>query len=336
LLDHGVAGAQATGFAVFLAGYLAVLATPGPNLLAIGGTAALQGRRKAVGLCAGTATGACLLSALLLLGASAGPDAPLWRAAGAVAGAAMMLWVARSIARAPPPPGPGTAPAGRPGGAAFAAGFVTGAANPVTAAFFLSQFVGPLSGGGAALAFVPLLVFLVALAFFLAVAALLSRPVPRAAAAAWHRPIRLAAAGALVFLAARSVVGACAAVGLRPSGPFLAGLAASAALFGASALLLAAPDRARRGPGVPGRAAGPWRRRWSSSPGSRRAARWPDRVGRSPPSSTSADAAVPAARGATRGSEGRTAIHDADAGEEAPGRSVLDGDGRRRLGVLAT
>lgn len=251
MLDHGVAGAQATGFAVFLAGYLAVLATPGPNLLAIGGTAALQGRRKAVGLCAGTATGACLLSALLLLGASAGPDAPLWRAAGAVAGAAMMLWVARSIARAPPPPGPGTAPAGRPGGAAFAAGFVTGAANPVTAAFFLSQFVGPLSGGGAALAFVPLLVFLVALAFFLAVAALLSRPVPRAAAAAWHRPIRLAAAGALVFLAARSVVGACAAVGLRPSGPFLAGLAASAALFGASALLLAAPRSRPAGAGRP-------------------------------------------------------------------------------------
>jgi hypothetical protein len=61
--------------------------------------------------------------------------------------------------------------------AAFGAGFCTAATNPLTAAFCA------------------------ALGFALLVAVLLARPRFRAAALAWHRPIRLTAALSLALMA---------------------------------------------------------------------------------------------------------------------------------------
>ena len=85
--------------------------------------------------------------------------------------------------------------------AEFGAAFCTAATNPLTAAFFAAQFLGPLSAGGSLRVMVPVSVATAALAFFLAVAGLFARPAFRGAALAWHRPIRLTAAIALVLMA---------------------------------------------------------------------------------------------------------------------------------------
>jgi threonine/homoserine/homoserine lactone efflux protein len=88
---------------------------------------------------------------------------------------------------------------------AFGAGFFTAAANPLTAAFFAAQLVGPLAHAKSALAFTPAAVFATALMFFLGVAAVLGRPSFRAAALVWHRPIRLFASGTLLLMATSMV-----------------------------------------------------------------------------------------------------------------------------------
>jgi hypothetical protein len=51
--------------AKFFAGYVVVLATPGPNLLAVAGIAALRGLREVWSLCLGIALGAGALNAAL-------------------------------------------------------------------------------------------------------------------------------------------------------------------------------------------------------------------------------------------------------------------------------
>ena len=101
--------------------------------------------------------------------------------------------------------------------------------------------LGPLNGRGAALAFIPPLVFVTALSFFLGVSTLLARSAFRAALEAWHRPVRLTAAALLVFMAAFASGGALAGLGWRPSGPSLAVVATLAFFLGVLALLLARP-----------------------------------------------------------------------------------------------
>ncbi|MFC7689215.1 hypothetical protein ACFQY5_05750 [Paeniroseomonas aquatica] len=71
----------------------------------------------------------------------------------------------------------------------------------MTAAFFAAQFLGPLSAVGELRLLVPPSVAAAALAFFLGVASLFAHPAFRQAVLAWHRPIRLAAAVALVLMA---------------------------------------------------------------------------------------------------------------------------------------
>jgi hypothetical protein len=85
--------------------------------------------------------------------------------------------------------------------AEFGAAFCTAATNPLTAAFVAAQFLGPLSAGGSLRVMVPLSVATVALAYFLAVAGLFAHPAFRGAMLAWHRPIRVIAAVALVLMA---------------------------------------------------------------------------------------------------------------------------------------
>lgn len=188
----------------FLLGYLLVLATPGPNLLVIAGVAALRGWRGALPLCLGVSLGAGALNALVAatLGALAGAGAGAagWMAAGHLLGAALLLWVAVSVARSRPPD-PGLVQRRAAHGAEFGAGFCTALTNPLTAAYFAAQFLGPLASAGGLRLVVPLSVASTALAFFLGVAGLLSHPACRGAALAWHRPIRLAASIMLVLMA---------------------------------------------------------------------------------------------------------------------------------------
>lgn len=191
---------QLARFLEFLAGYAAVLATPGPNLLAVCSMAALRGLRCAIPLCLGIALGAAALSAALLI-AAAIVEAGRWRNAGQLIGAALLGWVAFSVARLPPPGERDTCPRGE-AAAVFGAGFCTAAANPLTAAFFAAQFLGPLAKHRALMALAPIAVAATALGFFLCVAVLLARPGCRAMVLAWHRPVRLAAASVLALLAA--------------------------------------------------------------------------------------------------------------------------------------
>lgn len=180
----------------FMLGYGAILVTPGPNVLAIGGIATLRGLRATWPLCAGIACGASLLAVGICTAASWGRASSVFDNGGRAIAALLLLYVAaRLILRQPP--GASEARAStlstRDTMATFLAGAATAATNPITAAFFASQFLGALPDGpsrAAALGAVPAL----ALSFGLAVAFLLSRPVAQRAVIVWHRPIRLACA----------------------------------------------------------------------------------------------------------------------------------------------
>jgi threonine efflux protein len=189
----------------FVLGYVAVLATPGPNLLAIGGVAALQGLRGAAPFCLGAALGAGVLCAGLLVTAGATVAGGSWLTVARILGAALLAMVAVSVARRRPPLCEDASPKGGTRASAFGAGFCTAATNPLTAGFFAAQFVGPLAHAKSALALTPAAVFATALMFFFGAAALLGRPSFRATALLWHGPIRLLASGAL-FLMATSIV----------------------------------------------------------------------------------------------------------------------------------
>jgi threonine/homoserine/homoserine lactone efflux protein len=237
-------GASPLGLlASFVAGYAAVLATPGPNLLAIGGIAALHGLRGAVPLCAGAALGAGCLGAAALVAAGAAFGAPGFEAMARLAGSLLLGYVALTIAWRPAPQvtqhGGASLP-GISGIAAFGAGFCTAATNPLTGAFFAAQFLGPLGpgrGGTAGALAIPCVV-VIALLFFLGMASLLARPVVRRAALAWHRPIRLGAAAVLTLLAMNTL---WPVLSMRPVAP---GPAATSS--GGSALAVHIPI----GPGV--------------------------------------------------------------------------------------
>ena len=184
----------------FLLGYLVVLATPGPNFIVIGGVAALRGLRGALPVCFGVALGAGVLSAAVAATIGIGSGSSGWNAGCRLLGAVLLLWVAWSVARSrPPDPAVLRDRAART--AEFGAAFCTAATNPLTAAFFAAQFLGPLSAGGSLRVLVPVSVATAALAFFVTVAGLFAHPAFRGAALAWHRPIRLSAAVALVLMA---------------------------------------------------------------------------------------------------------------------------------------
>jgi threonine/homoserine/homoserine lactone efflux protein len=284
----GEVASATTGQALlgFILGYLVVLATPGQNMLAIGGIAALRGPRGALPMCLGVALGAGTLAAALLAASSAATGAlpgggtalgtfraaastdplppegvsgrnargaaehalegssgkgsvegPISRpAGGAVAGAGWMLpgrvaaglllfGIGWMVLRMQPPTPDGLPPDGlvpqalvfagpagsaagsggaRPLGlamASFGAGFSIAATNPVTAAFCLAQYLGPLAVDPQARALAPLALTLLALGFSLMVAVLLANPAARRLALAWHRSLRVAAALALSLMA---------------------------------------------------------------------------------------------------------------------------------------
>lgn len=202
---------------LFLLGYAAILAIPGPNLLAVGLVSALRGPRGAAPLCAGIALGAATLAAAIALTLEATARLPGLPGTLHGIGALLLLGTAASLAwPRPASPAPHAPTAGIPetpparfqaeGLMAFGAGFCTAAANPVTTSFFAGAFA-QLRAEGSGL--VPLAipgVALTALLFFLGIAQLLSRPLARRAALAWQRPLRLGAATLLAVLATAILV----------------------------------------------------------------------------------------------------------------------------------
>ena len=187
----------------FLVGYLAVLAAPGPNMLAIGVLSALRGFRAVLPFVVGIATGAAALAIGLLVAfgfVDGGQEAA--RVARAIGGVLLLL-VALRVLRAPAPVAPDAPAVAQSAGGAlvgFGAGFATAATNPITATYFVSQFLGPLADDEVAPFAVPLAA-LEALAVGLFVAHAFSRPGPRRAVLAWHRIVCAVAGGALAALA---------------------------------------------------------------------------------------------------------------------------------------
>lgn len=135
---------MSAALSTLLAGYFAglglVLVTPGPNLLLIGGLAALRGFRATLPVVCGLGCGAAVLGCSLYTAAGMLPDSAVWNALGRVIAACFLGALAWRLARAPTP---GGAPDDVAAHADFSAGFATAVVNPVTGLFFAAQFVGP-------------------------------------------------------------------------------------------------------------------------------------------------------------------------------------------------
>lgn len=194
---------QGLAVAGFAAGYAAVLATPGPNVLAIGSLAALQGFRATLPLCAGIGTGALILAVSIQFAFDSQLLSPVVEQFGRALAAALLLYVAvRMLASRPKDPATRSAEpaASRDKVATFFAGASTAATNPITGAYFASQLLAPVSNDDHAMV-VLALVPLQAIAFGLTIAFILARPSARQAAIDWHRPIRLASSAVLAAMA---------------------------------------------------------------------------------------------------------------------------------------
>lgn len=191
--------------AKFALGYLAVLAAPGPNMLAIGSLAALRGFRGVLPVCCGIAAGVGCLGLVLHLGFGLLAGLEGLDGAARIAGAAILLVVALRVMRTPRPGLPAKAPHGaappRPVQGGFVIGFLTALTNPVTAAYFIAQFLGPLGAMEGAWVAAPLAAAL-ALLFGLGVAHLFGRKALQRLAIANHRAVCLLSGAALAMLAA--------------------------------------------------------------------------------------------------------------------------------------
>jgi threonine/homoserine/homoserine lactone efflux protein len=84
---------------------------------------------------------------------------------------------------------------------AFAAGFATAASNPISGAYFLAQFLGPIGEAGAG-SIAVLMVLAQALAWGTLVAVVFAQPAARRFAAEHHRVVCVLSGAALALLAA--------------------------------------------------------------------------------------------------------------------------------------
>ncbi len=122
--------------AVFTFGYVLCLLSPGPNVMAIAGVALARGFRSAMPVSAGVAMGSLALGVAVAAAADAMPDSEAWVRTSKALGAFLLLYVAwRLLTKEPPKPRPQIRAAD------FSMGFTTAFANPITGAYFASQFI---------------------------------------------------------------------------------------------------------------------------------------------------------------------------------------------------
>jgi threonine/homoserine/homoserine lactone efflux protein len=177
----------------FALGYFAILATPGPNMFTIGTMAALRGFRGAVPFCLGVALGAGVVAAStsLLLDAFAGSEN--LEMGGRIVASILLIALAYRIICAPAQCLPNTVESADAQirikwGAGLGSGFCIAVTNPVTAAYCLAQFMGPLAQYNAAQWAIPI-VGLQALLFGLLTALLFAQPYMRQMASIYHRQV---------------------------------------------------------------------------------------------------------------------------------------------------
>jgi len=206
-LDATRLSAQFFVIGKFLLAYLAVLAMPGPNMLAIGGVAALRGFQAVIPFCLGIAVGAGALAGLLYSAAVAIPKNDVWQMIARIAGALLLLVFAGRVAILRLPSSRTRARKNTPNFPSylgeFSAGFCTAMTNPITSAYFAAEFVGPLSAlsGTLPVAITLAAIPVLALLSGLITAIVLARALARRTALAWHRSICITVAVALVVLA---------------------------------------------------------------------------------------------------------------------------------------
>ena len=130
----------------YFATYLLILATPGPNVLATGGFAALHGFGATLPLAAGVGLGAAAQGFVFFAGVGLLPSGGSWEVAGRGFSAlllAMMGW--RALRSGPRLCSAASLAAKWPTDwrTDLTIGFCTASSNPITGLFFAAQFVGP-------------------------------------------------------------------------------------------------------------------------------------------------------------------------------------------------
>src|SRR5689334_10343874 len=174
-MDPIMISIMASEMPTFILGYIAILAVPGPNLLAPGGLAAVRGFQAAVPFALGAASGATALAAVT--GATVAiAERASWLFAVRGAGSLLLIVVAlrilQSNTRCDTSRRRSDAPLIELG-----TGFVTAIGNPVTMAYFTAEYANvqlPSSGSVnvAMLTAVPL----TSGVFYLGISALLASP----------------------------------------------------------------------------------------------------------------------------------------------------------------
>ena len=177
----------------FALGYFAILVTPGPNMFTIGTMAALRGFRGALPFCLGVALGAGVVAATtsLLLDAFAGSEN--LEMGGRIVASILLIALAYRIICAPAQCLLNTVESAHAQirikwSAGLGSGFCIAVTNPVTAAYCLAQFMGPLAQNNAAQWAIPI-VGLQALLFGLLTALLFAQPYMRQMATIYHRQV---------------------------------------------------------------------------------------------------------------------------------------------------
>ncbi|MCA3603436.1 MAG: LysE family transporter [Methylobacterium sp.] len=209
----------------FLLGYLLIMASPGPNMVAIGTIAALEGLGSALPMIAGIACGVGGL-AIFMLAVSELPQVEALSPALQFLPGLMLLTVAWAISRKRNfAPAERTARTRRNGQglALFLAGFSTAASNPITIAYFAAVLVpigrANVAESGSSLAIV-LAVTGAAVLFWFGCAVLMARPAMRGFVRKREGQIRTVAATLIAVVALPMLL---TALGVLP-GSILPGL----------------------------------------------------------------------------------------------------------------
>jgi threonine/homoserine/homoserine lactone efflux protein len=204
--------------AAFLMGYLLIMISPGPNMVAIGTIAALEGLASALPMVVGIASGVGGLASLVLAVGELMHLESLSPALQFLAGL-MLLAIAWAISRRRSfAQTSGTDSPRRAGRrlAMFLAGFSTAASNPITIAYFAATLVpigrATATEGGSSFRIVVAVAGAAAL-FWLACAALMARPAMRGIVERREGIIRIVAAILIASIALPMLLGA---LGLKP------------------------------------------------------------------------------------------------------------------------
>jgi homoserine/homoserine lactone efflux protein len=185
----------------FVLGYAAILAVPGPNMLALGGLAALRGFHAAAPFALGAASGATAL-AVATQAAIAVLAEPSWVFAVRGAGVLLLVVLALRIFFRSRAMTDGNGRASTSLVVEAGTGFCTALGNPITIAYFAAEYASfpaasPIGFTVAAIVAVPL----TSATFYLGICALLAAPGIRRIAVMKERLIRCATAAVLIVMA---------------------------------------------------------------------------------------------------------------------------------------